>query len=212
MWIVSDGYVLKRVNDIRAAMQKSGAQDATLPFALIENGSRCQKNAENEQILPNECIWIPNLIESAVDLALLHRKGYMYYPHKKSNLLQKLLIIPLVFITQVSASARFHGASVCSSCCGGCHHSFQSLLCHGVLWHQCVLLVASYLAANVCIGSTLVVVFSSLACFAFRMASILVFCCLPWAEHCELFALVAFRLFLWTLYLHCITLRELCQG
>lgn len=96
-----DGYVLKRVNDIRAAMQKSGAQDATLPFALIENGSRCQKNAENEQILPNECVWIPTLIESAVDLALLHLKGYMYYPHKKSNLLQKLLIIPLVFITQI---------------------------------------------------------------------------------------------------------------
>lgn len=93
-------YVNKRVSDIRTAMQKCGAKNATLPCALIENGSRCKKNAENEQILPNGCVWVPSLVESAVDLAMTHSQGYMYTTHKKKNIFAKILLIPLLFIAQ----------------------------------------------------------------------------------------------------------------
>ncbi|CAD7705066.1 unnamed protein product [Ostreobium quekettii] len=98
-----DEYVNKRVSGIRAAMRRAGAQDAaSIPYALIENSSRCRKNAENEQILPNGCVWVPNLVERAVDLALRHSEGYKWNPRRR-NLLRKFLLIPLLFIGQVSA-------------------------------------------------------------------------------------------------------------
>eukprot|EP00803_Ostreobium_quekettii_P010400 evm.model.scf_366.6 EVM.evm.TU.scf_366.6 scf_366:72543-78385(+) len=96
-----DEYVNKRVSGIRAAMRRAGAQDAaSIPYALIENSSRCRKNAENEQILPNGCVWVPNLVERAVDLALRHSEGYKWNPRRR-NLLRKFLLIPLLFIGQI---------------------------------------------------------------------------------------------------------------
>lgn len=94
-------YISSRVTSIRAAMREAGAQDATLPYALIENSTRCQRNQQDERILPNGCIWIPTLVEQAVDLALENRVGYIYEPIKKRNWLQKLFVIPLILLAQV---------------------------------------------------------------------------------------------------------------
>eukprot|EP00803_Ostreobium_quekettii_P007336 evm.model.scf_419EXC.2 EVM.evm.TU.scf_419EXC.2 scf_419EXC:8706-17095(-) len=100
-WSCYDQFVDKRLAGIRAAMQKAGAPDAaSIPYALIENSSLCQKNEDGELVVPNGSAWVPALVERAVDLALRQPKGYSWSPNKR-NLIRRCILLPLLFIGQI---------------------------------------------------------------------------------------------------------------
>ena len=44
---------------------------AELPAVLIENSSRCDTNAAGQQVLPNEEAWLPALMNSVRNSALV---------------------------------------------------------------------------------------------------------------------------------------------
>lgn len=41
-----------------------------MPVVLVENSGRCNKNESDEKVLPNGVAWIPNLVQTIVDIAL----------------------------------------------------------------------------------------------------------------------------------------------
>ncbi|KAK9285190.1 hypothetical protein L1049_024377 [Liquidambar formosana] len=41
---------------------------AAIPVVLVENSGRCNKNENDEKILPNGTAWIPNLIETITNV------------------------------------------------------------------------------------------------------------------------------------------------
>ncbi|GMI95796.1 hypothetical protein HRI_003248900 [Hibiscus trionum] len=44
-------------------------RDSTIPVVLVENSGRCNKNDNDEKILPNGDAWIPNLVKAITTVA-----------------------------------------------------------------------------------------------------------------------------------------------
>ncbi|KAL2526932.1 Translocase of chloroplast 34 [Abeliophyllum distichum] len=53
-----------------ARISKKDIQDFPIPVALVENSGRCNKNENDEKILPTGLPWIPNLVHTITDVAL----------------------------------------------------------------------------------------------------------------------------------------------
>lgn len=101
-----DEFVQKRVAEVRKAVRSAvGNNSLELPYALVENGSRCATNANGEKVLPNpeKTVWLTKLVETLAGVAT-KAAPYEYDPEvtpklaKKSdpNNKRKLFILPLL--------------------------------------------------------------------------------------------------------------------
>ncbi|GMJ14802.1 PLASTID PROTEIN IMPORT 1, translocon at the outer envelope membrane of chloroplasts 33 [Hibiscus trionum] len=61
--LVEAGYVNHQ------ALQLIKGSDSTIPVVLVENSGRCNKNDNDEKILPNGDAWIPNLVKAITTVA-----------------------------------------------------------------------------------------------------------------------------------------------
>ncbi|CDP13866.1 unnamed protein product [Coffea canephora] len=61
---------LLKVVRLGARIKKQDIQNSPIPVALVENSGRCNKNENDEKILPNGTAWIPNLIKTITDVVL----------------------------------------------------------------------------------------------------------------------------------------------
>ncbi|XP_031251010.1 translocase of chloroplast 33, chloroplastic [Pistacia vera] len=52
-----------------ARIRKQEFEDFAIPAVLVENSGRCNKNENDEKILPNGEAWIPNLVKIITDVA-----------------------------------------------------------------------------------------------------------------------------------------------
>ncbi|XP_044503589.1 translocase of chloroplast 33, chloroplastic [Mangifera indica] len=52
-----------------AQISKQEFEDFSIPAVLVENSGRCNKNENDEKILPNGEAWIPNLVKIITDVA-----------------------------------------------------------------------------------------------------------------------------------------------
>ncbi|XP_038683173.1 translocase of chloroplast 33, chloroplastic-like isoform X2 [Tripterygium wilfordii] len=52
-----------------ARIRKNEYKDFDIPVVLVENSGRCNKNENDEKILPNDVAWIPNLVKVITDVA-----------------------------------------------------------------------------------------------------------------------------------------------
>ncbi|XP_045797154.1 translocase of chloroplast 34-like [Trifolium pratense] len=43
---------------------------STIPFVLVENSGKCNKNVDDEKVLPNGIAWIPNLVKTIIEVAM----------------------------------------------------------------------------------------------------------------------------------------------
>ncbi|CAJ2669608.1 unnamed protein product [Trifolium pratense] len=43
---------------------------STIPFVLVENSGKCNKNVDDEKVLPNGIAWIPNLVKTFIEVAM----------------------------------------------------------------------------------------------------------------------------------------------
>jgi len=101
-----DSMINRRVEGIREIMRKAGGRDAPLPYVLIENSDRCQRNAAGEKVLENGVTWIPAFFEKVVDKALLFPAPYRYDPKTvniQKEMFTKFCIIPMILLVQVLA-------------------------------------------------------------------------------------------------------------
>lgn len=60
-----------------ARIGKKEVQRFALPVALVENSGRCNKNEQDEKILPGGTPWIPNLVQTITDVALNGKRGIL---------------------------------------------------------------------------------------------------------------------------------------
>lgn len=51
-----------------ARIKKSEFQENPIPVVLVENSGRCKTNDNGEKVLPNDIVWIPNLMERITDV------------------------------------------------------------------------------------------------------------------------------------------------
>lgn len=58
-------------------ISKKEIQDSPIPVVLVENSGRCDKNEQDEKILPTGTPWIPNLVQIIADVALNRGKGIL---------------------------------------------------------------------------------------------------------------------------------------
>ena len=94
----------RRVEGIRDSMRRCGGRHSDLPYVLIENSERCQRNAAGEKILENGVTWIPSFFETVVNVAQTFPTGYKYNARmvdRNHQLFQKFCIIPAVLVVQV---------------------------------------------------------------------------------------------------------------
>lgn len=76
-------FVNARVEQYRKAIRQTlGMPNLTLPFALIENGSRCKANAAGEKVV-NERPWLTDMVGTMVEMACA--KESYEYDHKKAG-------------------------------------------------------------------------------------------------------------------------------
>ncbi|XP_027163181.1 uncharacterized protein LOC113763543 [Coffea eugenioides] len=61
---------LLKVVRLGARIKKQDIQNSPIPVALVENSGRCNKNENDEKVLPNGTAWIPNLIKTITDVVL----------------------------------------------------------------------------------------------------------------------------------------------
>mmetsp|Transcript_15823 Transcript_15823/g.26715 ORF Transcript_15823/g.26715 Transcript_15823/m.26715 type:complete len:339 (-) Transcript_15823:633-1649(-) len=62
-------FVTRRTNCLRAASKEaSGEQSLEVPCAVVENGSRCKTNTDNEKILNDGVPWLSNFFKVVADL------------------------------------------------------------------------------------------------------------------------------------------------
>uniref|UniRef100_A0A7S0REM2 AIG1-type G domain-containing protein n=1 Tax=Pyramimonas obovata TaxID=1411642 RepID=A0A7S0REM2_9CHLO len=62
-------FVKGRVDSLRAAAKEAaGEQMLEVPCAVVENGSRCKTNADNEKILNDGVPWLSNFVKVVADL------------------------------------------------------------------------------------------------------------------------------------------------
>lgn len=101
-----------RVEEIRKMMMQAGGKDADLPYVLIENSDKCQRNAAGEKVLANETAWIPAFFETVVEVAQNFSGAYRYDPNnvnRQAQLLTKFVLIPLILVFQVTLSLKDMG-------------------------------------------------------------------------------------------------------
>ncbi|KAI4340808.1 hypothetical protein MLD38_025610 [Melastoma candidum] len=60
-----------------ARIKKQDAWASGIPVALVENGGICNKNDNDEQVLPSGIAWISNVVRNIVDVALNGNKGIL---------------------------------------------------------------------------------------------------------------------------------------
>lgn len=99
-----DTMIARRVEGIREIMRKAGGQQAALPYVLIENSDRCQRNAAGEKVLENGSPWVPTFFEKVVDVAMKFPRAYKYNPNSVNQgeqLFTKFCLIPIVLVVQV---------------------------------------------------------------------------------------------------------------
>lgn len=58
-----------------AQMKKSEFKKTPIPYVLVENSGRCNKNESDEKILPNGVAWIPDLVQTITDTVLGGSQG-----------------------------------------------------------------------------------------------------------------------------------------
>ncbi|KAK8693687.1 hypothetical protein V6N13_071259 [Hibiscus sabdariffa] len=62
--------VLKAIRvGARIRKKESDSDDSVIPIVLVENSGRCNKNDNDEKILPNGDAWIPNLVKAITAVA-----------------------------------------------------------------------------------------------------------------------------------------------
>ncbi|KAI4350544.1 hypothetical protein L6164_004991 [Bauhinia variegata] len=86
-----------------ARLKKDDKQDSSIPVVLVENSGRCNKNENNEKVLPNGISWIPNLVQTITEVALNGCKSI----HVDKKLIEGpnpnqtgKMLIPLIFALQ----------------------------------------------------------------------------------------------------------------
>ncbi|KAK3256220.1 hypothetical protein CYMTET_34632 [Cymbomonas tetramitiformis] len=62
-------FVEQRSSQLQAAARACEATE-TVPVVVVENGSRCATNKAGEKILPDETLWVSNLVTRLVDVAV----------------------------------------------------------------------------------------------------------------------------------------------
>jgi hypothetical protein len=99
-----DEFVNARVEQYRKAIRSTlGMPNLELPFALIENGSRCKTNGDGEKVV-NDRPWLTDMVSTMVDMAC--SKSSYEYDHSKAgkkrdpNNKHKIWMVP-VFLFQV---------------------------------------------------------------------------------------------------------------
>lgn len=58
-----------------ARIRKRESEDSFVPVILVENSGRCNKNENDEKVLPNGETWVPNLVKGIVDVATSRSKA-----------------------------------------------------------------------------------------------------------------------------------------
>jgi hypothetical protein len=97
-------FVNARVEQYRKAIRSTlNMPNLELPFALIENGSRCKTNGDGEKIV-NDRPWLSDMVSTMVDMAC-SKDGYEYDHGKAGKKLDpnnkhKIWMLPL-FLLQV---------------------------------------------------------------------------------------------------------------
>ncbi|XP_010543649.1 PREDICTED: translocase of chloroplast 34, chloroplastic isoform X2 [Tarenaya hassleriana] len=86
-----------------ARLKKQDMQTSPIPVILAENSGRCNKNEDDEKILPDGTAWIPNLVKTITEIALNGSKSILVdrkliegpNPNERGKFL-----IPLIFAFQ----------------------------------------------------------------------------------------------------------------
>ncbi|KAL3521348.1 hypothetical protein ACH5RR_019497 [Cinchona calisaya] len=68
---------LLKVIRLGAKIKKQDVENSPIPVVLVENSGRCNKNENDEKILPDGTAWIPNLIKTITDVVLRGGKGIL---------------------------------------------------------------------------------------------------------------------------------------
>lgn len=58
----AETFLARRLDTLQRALQGAGA-GRPLPYALIENSSKCNTNDSGEKVLPNGSVWLPRLMQ-----------------------------------------------------------------------------------------------------------------------------------------------------
>lgn len=85
-------------------IRKAGGRNASVPYVLIENSDRCERNAAGEKVINREA-WIPKMFETVVQVSQRYQHPYRYNPtnvNRNAELFQKFCLIPLILVFQVS--------------------------------------------------------------------------------------------------------------
>ncbi|XP_054795010.1 translocase of chloroplast 34-like [Prosopis cineraria] len=53
-----------------ARIKKDASQASTIPVVLVENSGRCNKNENDEKVLPDGAAWIPKLVQTITEVTL----------------------------------------------------------------------------------------------------------------------------------------------
>ena len=100
----------KRVAGLRDMMKKAGSRDAELPYVLIENSDRCQRNSSREKVLGNGTVWVPAFFETVAQVAQSFPAAYKYNPkmvNRRAQFIAKFIYIPCILLFQVVGLGRF---------------------------------------------------------------------------------------------------------
>ncbi|XP_052180326.1 translocase of chloroplast 34 [Diospyros lotus] len=68
---------LLKVVRLGARIKKQDVQASSIPVVLVENTGRCNRNENDEKIIPNGIAWIPNLVETITSVVSNGSKGIL---------------------------------------------------------------------------------------------------------------------------------------
>ncbi|XP_016485793.1 translocase of chloroplast 34 [Nicotiana tabacum] len=68
---------LLKIVRLGARIRKQEIKASSVPVVLVENSGRCNKNEIDEKILPNGTAWIPNLVQTMIDVVSSDSKGIL---------------------------------------------------------------------------------------------------------------------------------------
>ncbi|CAI9091935.1 OLC1v1027056C1 [Oldenlandia corymbosa var. corymbosa] len=97
---------LLKVVRLGAKLKKQDIQNSTIPVVLVENSGRCNKNEDDEKILPDGTPWIPNLVKKITDVVLSGGKGILVdkaliegpNPNAKGKIFIPLIVAAQLFL------------------------------------------------------------------------------------------------------------------
>ncbi|TKY63104.1 Translocase of chloroplast 34 [Spatholobus suberectus] len=67
------GALLKALRQGARLKEEDDTMASSIPFVLVENSGRCNKNENGEEVLPNGTAWTPNLLQTITEVAM---RGY----------------------------------------------------------------------------------------------------------------------------------------